>query len=426
MLARVLLGHRGSIVEVVHLRAGQVFTIGDHPRASWIVSHPSLPALERVELVRVTTRGIELARPGGGQSAWEPLAKGDAVRLEFGEAWVHVSASEPERLRLGRRGPDWGMLASTAVVGALAAAFALLAHAAPEIAPFEDQAAEPAYVRLLKPTTLDVDPEQLETKRKPPPPPIPECDEKEAGGAPKAKRSEGAGSRKRVATRAPAPKQMPNQPRRPIDEPTTDANAGILGVMASQSQHFLASPYAGAFSIGSDDGDVWGGLATDANSGVGSGYGYGIGGMGLVGVGRGGGGSGMGTIGLGNTGLIGKGGGCSVCRRKHKPKPLVALGRMQLSGPHDPGVIRRVSKSRLRPLQACYDTALNRDAKLRGEVRLKYVLRVDGSVSTVLVEHAQDRKLGECMAKAYKIGRFPAAGGAGSIVQQTITLGANQ
>jgi hypothetical protein len=48
----------------------------------------------------------------------------------------------------------------------------------------------------------------------------------------------------------------------------------------------------GAFAVGSDDGDVWGGL-----KGAEIGEGYGVGGLGLVGTGRGGGGSG--TIGLG-------------------------------------------------------------------------------------------------------------------------------
>ena len=67
---------------------------------------------------------------------------------------------------------------------------------------------------------------------------------------------------------------------------------------------YLASPYGGAFAVGSDDADVWGGLP-----GTEVGEAYGVGGLGLVGTGRGGGGTGEGTIGLGSTGLVGKGGG---------------------------------------------------------------------------------------------------------------------
>ena len=65
-----------------------------------------------------------------------------------------------------------------------------------------------------------------------------------------------------------------------------------------------ASPYGGAFAVGSDDADVWGGL-----TGTEIGEAYGVGGLGLVGTGRGGGGTGDGTIGLGSHGRGGKGGG---------------------------------------------------------------------------------------------------------------------
>ncbi len=66
----------------------------------------------------------------------------------------------------------------------------------------------------------------------------------------------------------------------------------------------VKSADSGAFAVGNDDADIWGGLA-----GTEVGEAYGVGGLGLVGTGRGGSGTGEGTIGLGNTGLIGKGGG---------------------------------------------------------------------------------------------------------------------
>ncbi len=59
----------------------------------------------------------------------------------------------------------------------------------------------------------------------------------------------------------------------------------------------------GAFAVGSDDTEVWGGLA-----GSEIGEAYGVGGLGLVGTGRGGGGTGEGTIGLGSSGY-GRGAG---------------------------------------------------------------------------------------------------------------------
>jgi Ca-activated chloride channel family protein len=64
-------------------------------------------------------------------------------------------------------------------------------------------------------------------------------------------------------------------------------NAGILGVMSEQSGQFLASPYGGAFAVGDDSEEVWGGL-----TGTEVGQAYGVGGLGLIGTGRGGGGVG--------------------------------------------------------------------------------------------------------------------------------------
>jgi secreted protein with Ig-like and vWFA domain len=67
--------------------------------------------------------------------------------------------------------------------------------------------------------------------------------------------------------------------------PQAARDAGILGVMSQQSGDFLASPYGGAFAVGNDEGDVWGGL-----TGTEIGDAYGAGGLGIVGTGRGGGG----------------------------------------------------------------------------------------------------------------------------------------
>ncbi|HWB81986.1 MAG TPA: von Willebrand factor type A domain-containing protein, partial [Nannocystaceae bacterium] len=90
---------------------------------------------------------------------------------------------------------------------------------------------------------------------------------------------------------------------RDFDPEAAERNAEILGVLAQESGHFLASPYGSAFAVGEDNQDVWGGL-----SGTEVGESHGVGGLGLVGTGRGGGGTGEGTIGLGDIGLIGAGG----------------------------------------------------------------------------------------------------------------------
>jgi Ca-activated chloride channel family protein len=58
------------------------------------------------------------------------------------------------------------------------------------------------------------------------------------------------------------------QMARNFDPAMASRNAGILGVMQQESGHFLASPYGGAFSIGNDDEDVWGGLTGEELAGV--------------------------------------------------------------------------------------------------------------------------------------------------------------
>jgi Ca-activated chloride channel family protein len=75
---------------------------------------------------------------------------------------------------------------------------------------------------------------------------------------------------------------------RNFDPGTAAGNAGILGVMQQEGGNYLASPYGGAFAVGNDGGDVWGGV-----TGTEVGDAYGMGGLGLVGMGRGGGGGGL-------------------------------------------------------------------------------------------------------------------------------------
>jgi hypothetical protein len=74
-------------------------------------------------------------------------------------------------------------------------------------------------------------------------------------------------------------------------------------MIQADSGHFLASPYGGAFAVGNDDEDVWGGL-----TGTEIGEAFGVGGLGM------GGGTGDGTIGLGDYGTIGKGSGSGYGR----------------------------------------------------------------------------------------------------------------
>jgi Ca-activated chloride channel family protein len=79
-----------------------------------------------------------------------------------------------------------------------------------------------------------------------------------------------------------------------MGRPTSKAKSGLYAMKGpkdaipqmarnfDQGGHYLASPYGGAFAVGNDDADVWGGL-----TGTEIGQAYGVGGLGLVGSGAG-------------------------------------------------------------------------------------------------------------------------------------------
>ncbi len=98
------------------------------------------------------------------------------------------------------------------------------------------------------------------------------------------------------------PRNAVPQMAREFEPDLAARNSGVLGVMQQGQGHYLASPYGGAFAVGNDDEDVWGGLTGSEVGGA-----YGVGGLGLIGTGRGGGGTGEGSVGLGNSGPLGKG-----------------------------------------------------------------------------------------------------------------------
>ncbi len=182
-------------------------------------------------------------------------------------------------------------------------------------------------------------------------------------------------------------------------------NAGILGVLSSESGAFLASPYGSAFDVDPDE-EVWGGL-------IGSeiGEGFGVGGLGLVGEGRGGGGTGEGTIGLGSTGLIGKGGG-------GKKVPRVRQSKAKVKGALDKDIIRRIVRAHISQVRYCYEVGLKKDEELAGRVVIDFTIGTDGSVSKAEVDSTtvDDEAVGTCIAKKVKRWKFPKPPGAGIVL----------
>jgi TonB family protein len=220
------------------------------------------------------------------------------------------------------------------------------------------------------------------------------------------------------------PKDAIPQMARNFDPDMMARNAGILGMIQQDSGHFLASPYGGAFAVGNDDEDVWGGL-----TGTEIGEAFGVGGLGLVGTGRGGGGTGEGTIGLGNVGLIGKGGGGGTGSGygrgsgagfggRGKRVPQVRQAMAQVKGALDKDIIRRIVRAHIMEVRHCYNQGLVRDPNLKGRVAVQFTIGPTGKVPVAVVAQSslKDGSVANCVAKAVKRWTFPKPQGGGNVV----------
>jgi len=224
---------------------------------------------------------------------------------------------------------------------------------------------------------------------------------------------------------------IPQMGRR-FDPDSAAVENGILGLLHSESGYFLASPYGGAFAVGDDDEDVWGGI-----TGTEVGEAFGVGGLGLVGTGRGGGGTGEGTIGLGNTGLIGRGGGGgtgSGYGRGAGPRssiagtaqgfggrgtrvPVVRQAKATVKGGLDKDIVRRIVRAHLNEVRHCYGRALSANPEVAGRVEVEFVVSPEGRVLTAVVASSSlgNAPAATCIAKAVKRWKFPKPQSAGTV-----------
>jgi hypothetical protein len=268
-----------------------------------------------------------------------------------------------------------------------------------------------------------------ETPEEEPPPEQEDSDDEAGGTGQRHKGEEGkmgkpTSKQKSGLYAMKGPKDAVPQMARNFDPDMMARNAGILGQMAQESGHFLASPYGGAFAVGNDDEDVWGGL-----TGTEIGEAYGVGGLGLVGTGRGGGGTGEGTIGLGNTGLIGKGGGGGTGSGygrgsgagfggRGKRVPRVRVAKAQVKGALDKDIIRRIVRAHINEVRYCYNQGLTKNPNLEGRVKVQFTIGPTGTVPVAVVSEKTipDNNVAQCIAKAVKRWKFPRPQAGGNVV----------
>ncbi len=202
--------------------------------------------------------------------------------------------------------------------------------------------------------------------------------------------------------------------------------AGIIGTLAAMQGSFNAptSPYGADFALGNDPMSALGAMTGDD-----IGQNFGFGGLGLRGTGRGGGGLGQGTIGMGNFGTIGRGGGRGAgeggygrgaggFRGRSAGVPQVRSGGAEVRGSLSKEVIRRVVRRHINEVKFCYEQQLNARPDLQGRVTTRFVISPTGSVQSAMVASSSLRNeaVESCIVRAVRRWTFPAPDGGGVVV----------
>ncbi|MEM7154681.1 MAG: TonB family protein [Myxococcota bacterium] len=375
---------------------------------------------QRMDLAELASSG----RAGmAGSSYAFPLPSGAKARVEHAGVSYQISSVPKGRAMAGRSETDkpfWAYnAASFGVLGGLLA----LVHLIPEDAlsmSVDELTAENRYVGYMNQPDLTPEPEPEEEIV-----PTEVADDKGGEGKRHAG-DEGKMGKPSAETKSglyaiKGPKNAMPTMARDFDPEMAARQAGILGMMESNSGHFIASPY-GSIASGNDEDDIWGGL-----TGTEVGTAFGVGGMGVIGTGRGGGGNGEGTIGLGQVGTIGRGGGGGGLAGygrgsgigfggKTKRAPKIRRGKAKISGVIDKDIIRRIVRNHHNEVRHCYNQGLAKDPNLRGRVAVMFTIGPRGTVPTAAVTESTlgDANVGRCVAKSVKRWKFPKPSSGGS------------
>jgi Ca-activated chloride channel homolog len=129
---------------------------------------------------------------------------------------------------------------------------------------------------------------------------------------------------------------------------------------------------------------------------------------------------GEGTIGLGNTGLIGRGGGGGSGSGygrgvgagfggRGTRVPTVRQAKAEVQGSLDKDLIRRVVRSHINEVRYCYNQGLAKDPNLKGRVTIQFVIDPNGKIQSAVVKEDTiiDKAVGTCIAKQIMRWTFP-------------------
>ena len=431
----------------------EAYTIGESSEASFKVSGASLPNPAATPLVQRVNGGYALAftpSMGGevefggqrmsldelvaaGRAAVHagaylyPLPSGAKARVDHGDIRFNVNLVNRGAVVAGRGQVDWAFWGYFGGTATIATAFYMLMRAMPDDAlamQLEDDQAAAKFASYFHQADNKPADEPIETE-----PELADNSDAPSGGksAARAPGADGQMGDKRSRDSAKSyamsgPKDATPRMARDFDVDAAARNAGILGILAQQDTHFLASVNGGAFAVGNDDQDAWGTMV-----GTEIGEAYGTGGLGLIGSGRGGG-DGSGLIGMGGTGLLGHGPGTGG--KSYGPKggtgfgprapktPVASIGKDVVVGDVDKDLIRRVVRAHINEVRSCYNSGLTRNPNLDGRVTIQFSILGNGKVGSSLVQEntTKDNAVGDCIAKAVKRWSFPRVRNGGTAV----------
>jgi len=207
-----------------------------------------------------------------------------------------------------------------------------------------------------------------------------------------------------------------------------DVWGGLTGTEIGESFGTPGLGLGGAELVGKGSGaPLDGGWAdTDASEVLGSG------GLGLSGTGRGGGGTGEGTIGLGNHGLIGRGGGGGSSGSgsgygrgsgagfggRGTRVPMVRQAKPQVTGGLDRELVRRIVRAHINEVRYCYNQGLQTNPSLDGTVQLEFSIGPNGTVTSSAIGPSTlvDETVTTCIARAARRWKFPKPTSAGLVL----------
>lgn len=367
------------------------------------------------------------------------LQQGEMIRLDFGEGisvYIRYVSPTPKPLMipfLGLTSTELTGIIISIVIGGL---IYLLSTIKPEMIevpiPQEElKITKFIFTQKFQPPPPPVEPEPTPEPRKPTPTPPPKKVEVKkavtsplvqkvrtqnlsSGAASQAKPNDSKSQKKALTSDKKSPTNNTRvdnggaKSKKNVSAGTTERrdikNTGLLGAFArGGAQQQLAKANQGAGAIA--------GLSQSVTGEAGSG-GDGAISEGLREVSKGG--QGTATVGIADVGTQGRGGGkagygAGSIGKKESANIEISESALESEGGIDREAILRVIRNNLAQLRNCYETELNRNPNLYGEVKINWEVGAAGRVKAAKVSSSSmnNKTVENCIITRFKAWRFP-------------------